>query len=85
MTAIPSEVGRQGVTEAASAIEPLQASLAESLSLHTAMFERLLFEEDDLPLELGELLEDVANRYLTFSESISRLHLARRFRDRTAT
>lgn len=61
---------------------PLEAALRRHMeqvvTLHTAMFEKLLFQGTNLPLELGELFEDAANRYLGFSETISRLHLEAR-------
>lgn len=58
-------------------VEFLRASVMEVITIHTAMFEKLLFQGKDLPLDLAELFEDIANTYLTFSESISRLHLTR--------
>lgn len=48
--------------------------LRRIVSTHTVMFEKLLFQEDDLPLELAELFEDVANTYLDISEKISARH-----------
>ena len=79
MSAKSSELVRQhDPGDTMREVARLRASLMESITLHTAIFEKLLFQRDDLPLDLAELLEDVGSRYLTFSESISRLHLARR-------
>jgi hypothetical protein len=53
-------------------------NLRASVSTHRIMFEKLLFQHDPdpLPLELAELLEDIANTYLDFSERIGSLHFA---------
>jgi hypothetical protein len=59
-------------------VDAMRAGLMQVVTVHSAMFEKLLFQGDDLPLDLAELFEDVANTYLGFSENISRLHLARR-------
>ncbi|HVY04432.1 MAG TPA: hypothetical protein VHB46_00520 [Burkholderiales bacterium] len=45
--------------------------LRRIVSIHTVMFEKLLSEEGDIPLELAELFEDVANTYLDISVQIS--------------
>jgi hypothetical protein len=52
--------------------------LRRVVSIHTAMFQKLLFQEEELPLELADLFEDVGNRYLDISEQISALHRSRR-------
>jgi hypothetical protein len=52
--------------------------LRRIVTTHYVMFEKLLFLEEDLPLELAELFEDVANTYLDISEKISARHGARR-------
>ena len=55
-----------------------RTQLQDIVSLHTAMFDKLLFDAgQDVPLELAEVFEDTGNRYLAISESISRLHLQR--------
>jgi hypothetical protein len=51
--------------------------LRRIVSIHTVMFQKLLLEEDGLPLELAALFEDVGNRYLDISERISELHRPR--------
>ncbi len=56
----------------------LQAYLQQVVSLHMAMFQKLLFDSDGVPAELAELFEDVGRTYLDLSESISRHHLQRR-------
>jgi len=48
--------------------------LRRIVSIHTVMFQKLLHEEEGLPLELAALFEDVGNRYLDISERISELH-----------
>jgi hypothetical protein len=55
-----------------------RAYLQQVVTLHTAMFQKLLFEGEGLPLELAELFEDVGNTYISVSESISTHHLQRR-------
>jgi len=52
--------------------------LRQIVSTHIAMFQKLLFQEEELPAELAELFEDVGNRYLDISERISEHNLARR-------
>lgn len=52
--------------------------LQQVVTLHTATFQRLLFEGEGVSLELAELFEDAGNTYITISESISRHHLQRR-------
>jgi len=44
------------------------------VSTHRAMFEKLLFQNEKLPLELADLFEDVGNTYLDISDRISDLH-----------
>jgi hypothetical protein len=48
--------------------------LRRIVSIHAVMFEKLLEEGGELPLELAELFEDVANTYLCISERISARH-----------
>lgn len=62
----------------ATPTEYFRSQLQEVVTLHTMMFDKLLFEGQELPLELAELFEDVANTYLTFSEKISNEYLSRR-------
>ena len=59
-------------------VETVRAEIAQVLTLHQAMFQKLLFERSALPLELAELFEDAANVYLGFSEAISAQHLLAR-------
>ncbi len=54
-----------------------QKDLRRIVSIHTVMFQKLLHEEEGLPLELAALFEDVGNRYLDISERISELHRPR--------
>lgn len=54
-----------------------QKDLRRMVSIHTVMFQKLLLEEEGLPLELAALFEDVGNRYLDISEQISELHRPR--------
>jgi hypothetical protein len=68
------------IQETHPSIQALRVSLMEAITVHTVIFEKLLFQEQDLPLDLAELLEDVGNTYINFSESISRIYLARRSR-----
>ena len=48
----------------------------EVITIHTIMFERLLFQEERPTLALAELLEDAANTYMDFAAEISRNQLA---------
>ena len=58
-------------------MDRFRAHLQQVVALHTAMFDKLLFNAEDMPLSLAELFEDVGNTYLKFSEGISSRHLAR--------
>jgi hypothetical protein len=51
-----------------------QLTLRDVLAIHQIMFDRLMVDEDQFALELAELLEDAANRYLDMSEDISERH-----------
>lgn len=64
--------------EAATIVDYFRSYLQDVVTLHTAMFKKLLFEGEGLPLELAELFDDAANTYLTISESISKHHLQHR-------
>ena len=47
------------------------------VSIHQAMFQKLLFEEDaDVDLELAELFQDVGRTYLKIAEQISERSLS---------
>lgn len=59
----------------------LSDSLKESLADHQDILELLLQRKVELPLELGELLEDASNAYMAMSESISQKFLLARCRD----
>lgn len=52
--------------------------LRQIVGTHIAMFQKLLFQDEELPPELAELFEDVGNRYLDISERITAHNLARR-------
>lgn len=64
--------------EADTIVDHLRSYLQQVVTLHTAMFQRLLFDGEGVPLELAELFEDAGNTYISLSESISRHHLQRR-------
>lgn len=81
MSENPSDNGAGLPAHGDMMIEYLRAHLQQVVTLHTAMFEKLLFESPDLPLELAELFEDTANRYLDFAERISRHYRERRLLD----
>jgi hypothetical protein len=53
-------------------------TLRQTVSIHSAMFHKLLFQNEELPLELAALFEDVGNRYLDFSDEIGERQLMRR-------
>ena len=52
--------------------------LMQVIQVHGAMFEKLLSEDLDIPLELAEAFEDAANTYLEISETISERYRLRR-------
>jgi hypothetical protein len=52
--------------------------LRQIVTIHIAMFQKLLFEDEELPLELADLFEDVGNSYLGISEQISEQYIERR-------
>jgi hypothetical protein len=54
-----------------------QFNLKHIVTLHSSMFDKLLFDADDVPLGLAELFEDVANTYLEISLAIIKRHLSR--------
>jgi hypothetical protein len=59
-------------------VEYFRSYLQQVVTLHTAMFQRLLFEGEGVPLELAELFDDAGNTYITLSESISKHHVQRK-------
>jgi hypothetical protein len=59
-------------------VERFRSELMQVVTVHQAMFQKLLFEHPALPLELAELFEDAGNVYLGFSEAISAQHLTSR-------
>jgi hypothetical protein len=65
--------------DASTISEFFREHLKQVVRLHTAMFEKLLFEDKDMPIQLAELFEDAGNTYLDISESISRHLFIRRF------
>lgn len=64
--------------ETAAMLEALSASLRQALADHQSMLAALLARHAELPLALGELLEDTGNAYLEMSESVSRSFLLKR-------
>ena len=60
---------------------PLFKDLGEQLrartEIHAEMVRRLIADTGGAPLELGEVLEDIANTYLDIAEEISELARAR--------
>ena len=66
-------------TDAETIMDYFRSHLQQIVALHTAMFEKLLFDSNnEVPFELAELFEDTGNVYLGISESISQHHLQRR-------
>lgn len=59
-------------TDIDTAMDYFRSHLLQVVTLHTALFKKVLFEGKGVPLELAELFEDAGNTYLGFSESISR-------------
>lgn len=53
--------------------DPLQYfrdELQRIVTTHSVMFDKMLFQEKELPIELAELFEDAANTYLDIAERI---------------
>lgn len=65
-------------TDAGAIMDYFRSHLLQVVTLHTALFKKLLFEAKGVPLELAELFEDAGNTYLNLSDSISQHHLQRR-------
>ncbi|HTT49079.1 MAG TPA: hypothetical protein VMG39_13895 [Pseudolabrys sp.] len=53
-------------------VDFFRSYLKQVVTLHHAMFEKLLFSGKGIPLELAELFEDAGNTYLDISEQISK-------------
>ena len=53
-------------------IEYLRSYLQQVVTIHHAMFEKLLFQSDTVTIELAELFEDAGHAYLDLSDQISR-------------
>jgi hypothetical protein len=53
-------------------VDFLRSYLQQVVTIHYAMFEKLLFQSEGLPLELAELFEDAGNAYLDISDQITR-------------
>jgi hypothetical protein len=53
-------------------VDFFRSQLKQVVSIHRAMFEKLLFEEDsDVGPELAELFQDAGKTYLQIAERIS--------------
>jgi hypothetical protein len=53
-------------------VDFIRSHLRQVVSIHQAMFQKLLFEEDSaVGLELAELFQDVGKTYLRISERIN--------------
>ena len=52
-------------------IDFFRSYLKQVVTIHHAMFQKLLFESEGVPLELAELFEDAGNAYLDISDQIS--------------
>lgn len=51
-----------------------RAYLMQVVTIHHAMFKRLLFDQDTLPLELIELFEDAGKTYARISVDLKKIH-----------
>jgi hypothetical protein len=59
-------------------VDFFRSHLKQVVSIHRAMFEKLLFEEDsDMGPELAELFQDAGTTYLQIAERISARCLSR--------
>ena len=59
-------------------LENLGNHLRTRTLIHAEMVRRVIAEADEAPIELAEVLEDIANTYLDVAEEISALALLRR-------
>lgn len=64
--------------ETAAVLDTLSGSLRQALADHQSLLAALLERHAELPLALGELLEDTGNAYIEMSESVSRNFLLKR-------
>ena len=64
--------------DAGAIMDYFRSYLQQVVTLHTATFQKLLFEGEGVPLELAELFEDAGNTYISISENISKHYLQRR-------
>lgn len=64
--------------DASTITEYFQTYLQQVVTLHTAIFRKLLFESEGVPLDLAELFEDAGNTYLDLAEDIVQHHAHRR-------
>lgn len=67
-----------GPIENVVVIEFFRSYLQQVVTVHHVMFEKLLFEDDGIPLELAELFEDAGNSYLNIADRISEEYMIRR-------
>lgn len=75
----PEERTSLADTDAGMIMNYFRSHLQQIVALHTAMFEKLLFDSNnEVPFELAEVFEDTGNTYLGISETISQLYLQRR-------
>jgi hypothetical protein len=53
-------------------IEYLRSYLQQVVTIHHAMFEKLLFQNDGITIELAELFEEAGRAYLDISDQLNR-------------
>lgn len=64
--------------EADVLVEFFRSYLKQVVTIHSAMFDKLLFQGEGIPVELAELFEDAGNTYLDIAERINDEHQRRR-------
>lgn len=62
----------------ATPAKQLSAELLTRTHIHAEMVRRLIAETESAPIELGEVLEDIANTYLDIADEIIDLARTRR-------
>jgi hypothetical protein len=77
-SASTAKLSQWRTTETQVVLERLSQSLRQALADHQTMLGILLQRRDNLPLEIGELLEDVSNAYMEMSERVSEKFLMSR-------
>ena len=72
---VPSQ---SGPVQGEAVWDYFRAYLRQVVGIHQTMFEKLLSDEGELPLELAELFKDAGDTYIRISERMNEDFLSRR-------